>query len=96
MCKWDCDNDCTTYGQHLRNKGLSFPGVFSTRSKGAGRGDATAQKKWDNELQAYRDARSQGIQPAGTNSKAIDRAVRMSDKAGRAYDAGTGSFTDGV
>lgn len=91
-CEWGCHNQCTTYGQHLRNKSIGFVGTFPTRSNGAGRGDATAQKKWDRELQKYRDARSQGIQPAGTTTTAVERAVRMSDRAGKAYDAGTGSF----
>lgn len=96
MCNWGCESDCHTYGAHLRNKGLSYNGCFPTRSNGAGRGDATAQKKWDAELQAYRDARAQGIQPSGTTRPAIERAVRMSDRAGKAYDASTGTFGDGV
>lgn len=96
MCTWGCEHDCPTYGAHLRNKGISFNGCFPTRSDGAGRGDATAQRKWDNELQRYRDARAQGIQPATTRTPDIERAVRMSNKAGKAYDAGTATFGDGV
>jgi len=53
----------------------------------AGRHDYTAQKKWDRELSDYRDAVAQGIQPAGTDRRAIDDAVKRSDEAGRAYDA---------
>jgi hypothetical protein len=44
-------------------------------------------KKWDGELQAYRDARSQGIQPASTKMKDIKAAMEISDKTGKAYQA---------
>lgn len=50
---------------------------------------AMSRKKWDGELQAYRDARAQGIQPAGTSKRQIDAALSASDTLGRAYDAGT-------
>lgn len=49
--------------------------------------DATAQKKWDGELQSYRDARAQGIQPAGTTTSKIRESVELSNATGRAYDA---------
>lgn len=42
-------------------------------------------KKWDKELQAYRDARAQGIQPAGTSMKKIQEAVRISNETGKAF-----------
>jgi hypothetical protein len=45
-------------------------------------------KKWDKELQAYRDARAQGIQPAGTTMKKVEEAIKISDKTGKAYQAG--------
>lgn len=47
--------------------------------------DATAQKKWDSELESYRRARKEGIQPDGTKQKKIDEARRLSDTAGAAY-----------
>lgn len=57
-------------------------------------GDASSQKqtsnkKWDSELNAYREARAQGIQPAGTTMKKIQEARRASDAMGAAYDANT-------
>lgn len=61
-------------------------------------GDAAAnkngmsQKKWDAELNAYSNARRQGIQPEGTSMAKIRDAVEKSDKAGKAYDANTGGF----
>jgi hypothetical protein len=57
-------------------------------------GDASSQKqtsnkKWEGELNAYREARAEGIQPAGTTMKKIQEARRASDAMGSAYDANT-------
>jgi hypothetical protein len=57
-----------------------------------GTGDATrdvSDKKWTSELQAYRDARSQGIQPAGTTRAHVEQAYQASETLGKAYDADT-------
>jgi len=53
----------------------------------AGRADSMSQKKWDKELQSYRDARAQGIQPAGTSTQAIREAHQASETLGKAYNA---------
>jgi hypothetical protein len=53
-------------------------------------GDASRDvpdKKWNSELQAYRDARAEGIQPAGTTMQHIEEAHKASEHLGRAYDA---------
>ena len=55
-------------------------------------GRPMAQKKWDAELNAYSAARKQGIQPAGTSMRAVEDALKKSDKAGKAFDANTGGF----
>lgn len=44
-------------------------------------------KKWNAELQAYRDARAQGIQPSGTSMKQIQDAHTASEVMGKAYNA---------
>ena len=49
-------------------------------------------KKWTAELNAYKDARAQGIQPAGTSLKKVQKAIDDSNKVGKAYDANTNSF----
>ena len=46
-------------------------------------------KKWNSELQAYRDARAQGIQPAGTTMRHVEEAHRASEVLGTAYNADT-------
>lgn len=80
----NCTSGCKTkdhasWGECMRAKHavIAYAGI--------GGGDATAQKRWDSELQAYRDARAQGIQPDGTTRKHIDAALEASDRAGKAY-----------
>ena len=48
---------------------------------------SAANKLTNKELNAYRNARKDGIQPASTKIKDIEKAVRMSDKAGKALQA---------
>jgi hypothetical protein len=55
-----------------------------------GTGDTTRDipdKKWTSDLQFYRDARSQGIQPAGTTRAHVEQAYAASETLGKAYDA---------
>jgi hypothetical protein len=52
-----------------------------------------SNKKWNGELDAYRAARAQGIQPAGTSMAHIKAAVEASDVMGRAFDADTDATT---
>ena len=44
-------------------------------------------KKFNAELNAYKEARAQGIQPAGTTMKKVQEAVKASETMGRPYDA---------
>ena len=46
-------------------------------------------KKWTAELKAYKDARAQGIQPAGTTMRHVQEAHKASEVLGKAYDADT-------
>ena len=58
-------------------------GDASSRITGGG----MTNKAWDGELQAYRDARAQGIQPASTKRKDIEAAVAASNHFGKAFKA---------
>ena len=78
-----CGPDC--FGCKARSLQLS-PGDAASNKNGM------SQKKWDAELNAYSNARRQGIQPAGTSMAKIRDAVEKSDKAGKAFDANTGGF----
>lgn len=79
-----------SYGEYLRGKRLMIEGCRDA----VGGPDRTRQKRWDAELQAYRDARAQGIQPASTKMAGIRSAVEASNLAGKAWDASTNTFTD--
>ena len=44
-------------------------------------------KKFNAELNAYKEARAQGIQPAGTTMQKVQEAIKASETMGRPYDA---------
>jgi len=48
-----------------------------------------SDKKWTAELKAYKDARAQGIQPAGTTMRHVEEAHKASEILGKAYNADT-------
>lgn len=80
MCRTGCPTqDHANWGECARaaNMRVAYCGI--------GGGDATAQKAWDSELSLYRQARKQGIQPDGTKTNQIMRALKASDAAGAAY-----------
>jgi hypothetical protein len=84
-----CSSGCPTPGVHqswgecVRGKALKH--AVSVPANGH---DRSAQKAWDSELDLYRSARAQGIQPSSTKRPAIERALKISDKTGTAFDAG--------
>jgi len=55
-------------------------------------GDATRDipdKKWTSELNEYKSARAEGIQPGGTTRAHIEAARAASDNMGKAYNSET-------
>jgi hypothetical protein len=81
-CRSGClTKDHASYGDCLRaaNFRIAYCGV--------GGGDATTQKNWDKGIEAYRSAKAQGIQPAGTKLSQIRAAVEKSDRTGKAFVA---------
>lgn len=53
-------------------------------------GDArrdVSDRKWVSDIQAYKDARAEGIQPGGTSRQAVEEARKASETLGRAYNA---------
>jgi hypothetical protein len=74
-----CKENCNCFGCKVKTLQLNT-------------GDAArdiSDKKWNSELQAYRDARSQGMQPAGTRMKDITAAHEASETLGKAYNSET-------
>jgi hypothetical protein len=75
-----CDDDC--FG--CKAKGLQLAtGDASGNIVASG----TTQKKWDKELDFYKEARAQGVQPEGTSRKAIEKALDASEVLNRPYNA---------
>ena len=82
-CRTGCvTKDHTSYAECLR---AGAPRIAYCNS--ANGHDFTKQKRLDADLSAYRDARSQGIQPSSTQRDSVDRAIAISDKSGSAYQA---------
>ena len=82
-CRTGCPTkDHASYADCLRDSGLRI-----AYARSASGWDATRQKKWDRELADYRSAVKQGIEPDGTDRASIDKAVRISNETGQAYQA---------
>jgi hypothetical protein len=77
------DADCLCFG--CKAKGLQ---LATGDAAGNIIASGTTQKKWDKELQLYRDAKAQGVQPGGTSTKAIREAMTASEVLNKPYDAG--------
>lgn len=75
------------------SSGCAAPGTHSSygeclRSKGVGLElHGGANRRWDAELDLYRSARLQGVQPATTRTPDIRRALDASDRLGKPFDA---------
>ena len=88
MPKTNCSSGCpapgthASYGECMRSKSTKVAYCDSANNR-----DATTQKKWDSELDAYRAAKAEGIQPATTKRKDIDAALAVSDKTNTAFQA---------
>ena len=82
-CRSGCSTqDHNSWGDCLRASNIQM----STGDANGGLVDGGwTNKKWDNELKLYRDARAQGIQPEGTSTAKIRKALDISDKTGHAY-----------
>lgn len=83
-----CSSACPTPGAHqtwgecIRAKGLQIGDL-----KGH-----DINKQGEKDLAAYAAARRQGIQPSGIERSAVDRAVRISESAGKAFNLNPGGI----
>lgn len=83
VCSSGCPNPGSheSYGECLRSKAPTIRGC------GIGGRDATAQRKWDREVDRARTLMSKGIMPENTFGPALDKAERISDATGVPYRA---------
>lgn len=75
-----CSSGCKTkdhenFGECLRSKTVS---CHNGESRASG-------KRWDGELDAYRTAVKQGIEPDGTTKEKVEYATILSNEVGAAY-----------
>lgn len=77
-------DDCNCFGCKIKTLELN---AGDARSDVVASG--TTQKKWDSELNFYKQARADGIQPEGTNRAAIEKAYKASEVLNKPYDGGT-------
>ncbi len=71
----NCDDDC--FGCKVKTLELNTGDANSKKTM--------SNKKFNSELNAYREARSQGIQPSGTTMTKIEEAYKASENLGKAY-----------
>lgn len=82
-CSSSCPTqDHATYGECLRSKNIKTAYMQDWKGR-----DATAQKKADKALDKYEQARRNGIQPKSTRPADVERAVQISEKTGKAFQA---------
>lgn len=78
-CSTGCPyGDCPSYGFCMRRKSVKPTWATAELNK-------TKETRWENDLAAYRDARRQGIEPATTQRRDVDKAVRISNETGTAF-----------
>lgn len=76
MCRSGCPTqDHDTYGECCRASGIRV--AYCATAKGW---DFSKQKRWDRELEGYRDAVAEGLNPEGTSWSDIDAARRKADE----------------
>lgn len=68
---------CECFGCKAKTLRVAYSGI--------GGGDYTAQKKWDQNLDLYRKARAEGIEPIGTKQSQVMAAIKQSEKTGTAF-----------
>lgn len=78
-CSSSCvTKDHATFGECMRNKHLNLnPNLANTQKT----------ISTERELQAYRDARRQGVRPDGTTMAKVEEAMKISEATGKAYGA---------
>jgi hypothetical protein len=77
-CSSSCESrDHATFGECMRAKHLQVAPIANLNGS----------RVWDAELNAYRKARAQGINPAGTTMKQVRDAEEISQRTGKAFDS---------
>lgn len=82
-CRTGCIiKDCESYAACLKTGAPRV--LYANSAKGF---DYSTEKAWNRDLDAYKQARSEGLQPASTKREAVEAARRISDATGTAFKA---------
>jgi hypothetical protein len=82
-CRSGCPTqDHASWGDCLRSSNIQ---MNAGDANGGMVANGWTGKRWDKELELYRSARKQGIQPDGTTTAKVQQALDASDKTGKAY-----------
>lgn len=82
-CRTGCyTQDHDSWGDCLRASNIQ---MATGDANGAAVANGWTNKKWNNELNLYKEARAQGIQPDGTSTAKVQKAIDISNKTGVAY-----------
>ncbi len=80
-CSSNCPTkDHATFGACLKAKNFSTLWVAPDNN-------LTTQKQWQADIDAFRAAKRQGINPEGSSRAQVERAVRISNDTGKAFGA---------
>jgi hypothetical protein len=100
---WDYQNKPEDKPKYVHDHQEFVEGCFACKihtlqlgTGDSGRPESMSAKKWDKELSDYRDAKRQGLQPAGTSASQIQAAHAASEKMGTAYNADYMPSTDKI
>jgi hypothetical protein len=78
MCRSGCPTqNHSTWGECARAARLQVAPIANLQ----------ASKAWDAELNAYRDAKRQGVNPSGTTMQKVSDAMEISQRTGKAFDS---------
>lgn len=86
-----CTSGCATQDHESWGACMKAKGLRVSYANSANGQDATAQKRWDAELDSFAAAARQGIVPDSTRTPDIRRAVEISNQTGVAYGAKEGT-----
>lgn len=71
-----CRSGCKTKNHSSYAECLRSAGVRVAYTDSANGWDYSKQRRWDNELQRYRDLESQGMEPLGTTHADMDKTEK--------------------
>ena len=82
-CSTGCHTrDHASWGECVQAKGTRV--LWANSANGL---DFSAEKRNQQDIKAFRDAKRQGINPPGSSREKVDAAVQISNKTGQAFGA---------